>query len=78
MGAGGFDAGVKLGLHTLPDGVPVGPDDHGAADWAAFGQLGLGQYVLVPLREVGCLRSEHVGFGHGRTMLEEAAPAPED
>ena len=61
---GRLDAGVDLGLHALPDGIPVGPDDDRAPHRSSLGQLGLGQDVLVPLGEIGRLRGENVGFGH--------------
>jgi formate hydrogenlyase subunit 3/multisubunit Na+/H+ antiporter MnhD subunit len=56
--AGGLDAPVDLGLHPLPDGVAVRTDDHGAAHGPVVGELGLGDHVLVPPREVVCLRCE--------------------
>ena len=52
LGAGRLDAEVDLGLHPLPDGVAVGPDDHRAPHRAVVGQLGLGDDVLVPAGEV--------------------------
>ena len=59
-----LDAGVDLGLHALPDGVAVRPDDDRAPDRAALGQFRLGQDVLVPLGEIVRLGGEDVGFGH--------------
>ena len=64
LGAARLDAGVDLGLHPLPDGVAVGPDDHRAPDGTVLGQLGLLEDVLVPAREV-------VGTGG-----EDGTPSP--
>ena len=70
-GPRGLDPGVDFGLHALPDGIAVRPDDDGATHRAALGELRFGQHVLVPLREVGCLGGQYVGLGHGTSMLEE-------
>ena len=72
LGAGGLDPPVQLGLHALPDGVAVGPDDHRAPDGAVVGQLGLGHHVLVPLGEVLGLRRQY-RFGHGVPRLVAGA-----
>ena len=62
LGAGRLDAGVDLGLHPLPDAVAVRADDHRAPHRAVLGQLGLGQHVLVPAREVVGLGGEDGGL----------------
>ena len=62
-----LDPLVHLGLHVLPDRVPVGPDDHRAAHQAALCELRLVEHVLVPLRKVFGLWGEDGGLaGLGR------------
>ena len=73
LGARRLDAQVLLGHHPLPDGVAVGPDDHRAPHRTVLGQLGLGDDVLVPAREVVGLRGEHA-FRHRRQTLATFAP----
>src|SRR5690606_36641300 len=61
-GAGLLDARVELVDHALPQRVPGRPDHLRALRRAVLGQLGLGDDVLIPAREVLALRCEY--FGH--------------
>lgn len=65
LGARLLDAGVHVLLHPLPQAVAVRSDDHRAAHRTVVGQLGLVDDVLVPAREVLCLRREDGCLGHG-------------
>src|SRR5439155_20620784 len=69
-----LDAPVELGLHPLPDRVPVGPDDHRSPHRPVVGQLGLGHHVLVPAREVLRLRREDGGLRDRRARLAPTSP----
>lgn len=50
--AGAFEFGVELLLDEFPDGVAPGFDDHAAADFGVFGEVGGFDDLLVPLGEV--------------------------
>ena len=59
LGSGGLDPSVDLRLHPLPYRVAVGPDNHRSARRTVFGQLRLGQHILVPPWKVFLLGSQH-------------------
>ncbi len=61
--AGGFEAPVVGFLDGLPDGIAVGPDDHGPLHRAVVGQLRLPDHVGVPAGVVLAARCD--AFGHG-------------
>lgn len=50
--AGFLELQIQVILNGFPDGVAVGPDDHGAADRAVVGELSVGDYIEVPGIEV--------------------------
>ena len=50
--AGVLEHLVQGPLHLLPDGIPVGPDDHAATDRAVIGELRPGDDLIVPGAEV--------------------------
>ncbi len=77
--AGVLEAAVELGLEQLPDGVSVGPDDHGALDRRAVGQLGLQDELVVPGGEVLGLGGDAQALaviGHVRRGYREGSAAP--
>src|SRR5204863_4120079 len=71
--AGRPDAGVHLLLDAFPQRPPVRPDHHRAAHRTVVGQLGLGDDVLVPAREVLALWGEHWGTSHAEDATEASS-----
>ena len=67
--AGVLEHPVQGPLHLLPDGVSVGPDDHAAAHRAVVGQLGPGDQLVVPGREVLGTGGESLTLCHVRSFL---------
>jgi hypothetical protein len=63
---GSFEAVVEFALDELPNGVPIGLDDHAAFDdLGGFGHIALHNDVLIPGGEVLPARSDG-RFGHRR------------
>ncbi len=47
-----FEARVQQALHILPDGIPIGTDNHAATHRRVVGQLGLAYNLVVPFRKI--------------------------
>ena len=50
--AGGLEHSVQHGLHTLPQGVAPGLDDHAAPHLGVFGQIRSADDLLIPFRKI--------------------------
>jgi hypothetical protein len=81
LGAGLLDALVHLVDHAFPQRESGRPDHLLALGRAVLGQLGFGDDVLIPAREVLALRCEYFGhaqrfYGHPRRGLHAVLPRP--
>ena len=43
---------IELALHLFPNGVAIGLDDHAATHCGLFGEIGLHNQFVIPLRVV--------------------------
>jgi len=60
--AGGFEHAVKDGLHAFPERVAPRFDDHAAADFGIFGEVGGFDDLLVPLGKILVAAWRNGGF----------------